>query len=131
MIVEMSTKQGLSFSDYASYQFSGALNIPPRALNGGLYTGEPFRENAPHGNLPALPDAGYLIHYNLRSANPPDAALYQYPGGERIGNNTAIMPGISMEQGKLYNMACRLPSSTATDPPCQCRKCTLTKYAYL
>jgi hypothetical protein len=67
---------------------------PPPVLNGGLYTGEPFRKGAGYGNVPVVPDADYLIHHNLRSANPPGAALTQYPGGDRAGNNYQSMPGV-------------------------------------
>lgn len=120
------------FNEFAPYQSSQNLNIPPRELNGGLYTGEPFRPNAAYANFPAIPDAGYLIHYNLRSANPPPQALFQYPTNDRIGNNTAIMPGISKETGKLYNIACRnVDANTFLEESCKCRKCSFSKYAYL
>lgn len=54
-------------------------SIPPPALNGGLYTGEPFK--GPWGNVPVVPDTDYMINVNLRSARPPPEALTQYPGG--------------------------------------------------
>ncbi len=77
---------------------------PPQALNGGLYTGEPFLKNAPWANIPVIPDADYMIHYNLRSANPPPGALTQYPGMTRPGNNFQAMPGVKYISN--YVIAC-------------------------
>jgi hypothetical protein len=72
------------------------VKLPPPRPNGGLYTGEPFLAGAPWRNFPTVPDSGHLIHHNLRSANPPVDALYQYPGGGlRLGNNYPVHPGIS------------------------------------
>lgn len=68
--------------------------IPEPKLNGGLYTGEPFYKNAPWANVPCIPDVDYMTHVNLRSANPPPGAIYQYPGNVRPGNNYQKMPGI-------------------------------------
>ena len=69
-------------------------SIPPPKLNGGLYTGEAFLKNAPWGNIPVKPDVDYMTNINLRSANPPTEAIYQYPGENRSGNNFQEMPGI-------------------------------------
>jgi len=68
--------------------------IPLPILNGGLYTGEPFAKGAAWANFPATPDADYMTHVNLKSANPPPGALTQYPGGNRPGNNVQKMPGV-------------------------------------
>jgi hypothetical protein len=69
------------------------LNLPPPSLNGGRYTGQPFQKDAPWGNFPALPDAGYLNTVALRSADPPPGAQYHIPGGGlRPGNNTPVLP---------------------------------------
>lgn len=84
-------------------------SVPPPqpSINGGLYTGEPFLPGAPWGNVPVTPDSGFMIHYNLRSANPPPGAIYQYPGGSfRPGNNTPVMPGITKLANKPYTMYC-------------------------
>lgn len=108
--------------------FSASASIPARALNGGLYTGEPFAPNAPWGNVPAIPDASYLINHSLRSAKPPPEAIYQYPGHERPGNNQAKMPGIGMSK-EPYNM--HLIQGSPKDAPCACVKCCMSKYAYL
>ena len=70
--------------------------IPPRALNGGLYTGEPFQKDAPWRNFPAVPDAGYLTHVNLRSAQPPPGATTQFSAGLRPGNNEPRLPGVQV-----------------------------------
>lgn len=70
------------------------MNIPPRALNGGLYTGEPFK--GPWANVPIIPDVDYLTSINLKSANPPLEALTHYPGGNRPGNNYQNMPGVNL-----------------------------------
>jgi len=70
--------------------------IPPRALNGGLYSGEPFAKGAPWGNYPAIPDVDFMTHENLKSAYPPPppGALVQYPGVTRPGNNYQAMTGL-------------------------------------
>lgn len=80
---------------------------PPPSLNGGLYTGEPFLPNAPWRNFPAVPDTSYMIHHNLRSANPPTDALYQYPAGNiRPGNNWTPKPGITAFSERHKDVAC-------------------------
>ena len=49
-----------------------------------------------------------LIHFNLRSANPPPGATEQYVGTDRLGNNYVPMIGVNWynpENGKgLYRM---------------------------
>jgi hypothetical protein len=78
-------------------------------LNGGLYTGEPFEEGAPWATVPVIPDAAYMTHQNLRSANPPVQALVQYPGGPRPGNNEQTMPGVTQSANSAIwcnNMTC-------------------------
>ena len=62
--------------------------IPPRALNGGLYTGEPFAPGAKYANFPVKPTAAYWVSENLKSANPPSRALSQLQAGYRPENNT-------------------------------------------
>lgn len=69
--------------------------IPDRALNGGLFTGEPFAKNAEYGNFPSEPTSAHQNHINLRSAKPPHLALYHMQVGYRPGNNTdAEIPGV-------------------------------------
>ena len=91
---------------YACISQQTPVPLPKPSLNGGLYTGEPFAKNAPYANVPVIPDVGYMIHYNLRSANPPPGAIYQYPGNIRPGNNHQVMPGVSTSEYALYNLWC-------------------------
>lgn len=67
-------------------------------LNGGLYTGEPFNQDAPWRNFPAEPSTGFLINTNLKSietVEPHPQQFFHYPGaGQRPGNNTPALPGI-------------------------------------
>ena len=64
----------------------------PTYYNAGLYTGESFK--GPWGNIPVAPTTTNMIQNNLRSANPPPGAIYQYPGTNRLGNNYIAMPGV-------------------------------------
>lgn len=66
--------------------------IPESPANGGLFGGA--QVEAPHGSIPVPPTTTYYIHHNLRSANPPPGAIYQYPGYNRMGNNYTPMPGV-------------------------------------
>jgi|688.fasta_scaffold1575465_1 hypothetical protein len=83
-----------------SHKISGAPYSPLQytykpKLNGGLYTGQPFLENAPWRNFPNEPSTGSLINNNLRSANPPNQAMFHYPSANhRLGNNEPDLPGI-------------------------------------
>ena len=66
--------------------------IPAPMPNGGLY-------NAPQStgawaNIPVIPSDTNLIHYNLRSANPPPGATEQYVSNDRLGNNYSPMIGV-------------------------------------
>lgn len=61
--------------------------LPKPSLNGGLYTGKPFRPNSGYGNYPVLPDITHMTATNLLSANPPPGANHQFPDGFRPGNN--------------------------------------------
>lgn len=108
--------------------FSAPPNIPPRDLNGGLYTGKPFIPKAPWANVPVIPDASYMIHHNLRSAQPPAEALFHYPGHDRPGNNHVLMHGVQ-DSEIPYNM--RLIKDKPKHAACACSKCRMSKYAYL
>ncbi len=104
--------------------------IPPPSLNGGLYTGEPFAKGAAWANFPATPDADYMTHFNLKSANPPTEALVQYPGGPRPGNNVQTMPGVDLT--RYCNLApCpyKQPSSQQQQQPNNNDR--FAKYGYL
>lgn len=103
---------------------------PPRRLNGGLYTGQPFEKDAPWANLSVIPEAGYMTYVNLRSANPPPDALMQYPGNIRPGNNYQYMPGVSRLSIKT-NLWCNDSPCKAPPSPCTCNKCRFSKYAHM
>lgn len=114
---------------FSTYDSSKYVSPPKPLLNGGLYTGEPFAKGAPYGNVSVVPDADYMTHYNLRSANPPPDALYQYPGGLRPGNNYQSMPGI-MYGTNPYNISLSsAPCKTVN--ACSCNRCKHFKYYYL
>lgn len=89
---------------FAPYFYDTYVPPPKPKLNGGLYTGEPFHKNAPWGNVPVTPDIEYMINTNLRSANPPIEALFQYPGTTRIGNNHQSYHGLA--RPKTHNFTC-------------------------
>ena len=73
-------------------------NIPPRKINGGLYTGEPFSSKA-WGNVPVEPDAGNMVHHALRHGNdPPPQAIYQYVCQERSGNSSPSIKGLVKDE---------------------------------
>jgi hypothetical protein len=101
---------------------------PQPSLNGGLFTGAPFKPNAPWANVPVVPDVDYMTNVNLRSANPPPQALYQYPGNTRPGNNYQANSGLKPYEGDRgfegipYNFSC-IPANV-TKPlmnVCKCR----------
>ena len=81
----------------------GPYTRPPGpTLNGGLYTGEPFREGAPWGNTPVTPDAGHVAGFAMQRMTdppPPPGAQHQFPGGGwRPGNNTPFLPAGAAER---------------------------------
>lgn len=108
-------------------QSGQSTHVPPPSpsLNGGLYTGEPFLKDAPWANVPATPDAGYLIHYALRSANPPPGATVQYPAAIRPGNSYTDMYDVQRVRGP-YPIYC---TSTAAAPTDQQQRSRFSKYA--
>jgi len=72
------------------------ISMPPSPKNGGLYGGE--QSNKPWASIPVTPTATNYINNNLKSANPPPGAIYQYVGTDRFGNNYTPTPGV-----KWYN----------------------------
>ena len=99
---------------------------PPRALNGGLYTGEPFAKDAPWANVPVVPDVDYMTNVNLRSAHPPTQALYQYPGNTRPGNNFQANTGLQQYTGDRgftapYNFSCIPCANMKENVTCKCK----------
>ena len=106
-------------------QQSTYIPPPPRALNGGLYTGEKFLEGAPWGNVPVVPDVDYMTNVNLRSANPPVQALFQYPGNVRPGNNWQKNTGLEPAYNNNFN--CVSCETLSLKKP-ECKKCKNVSY---
>ena len=105
--------------------------IPPRALNGGLYTGEPFHKGASYGNVPVIPCASYWAHENLMRANPPIQALYQIQNPYRPGNNTdPELPGMSMIKDPILT-ACIPTKSVCQENDCDVKDSCETKVIYV
>ena len=76
--------------------------IPPPRLNGGLYTGEPFRAGAGWAAVPTVPDSIALIQNTLPSANPPPGIVgRQVPLDARPGNNSYVVSYESLGFGPL------------------------------
>lgn len=72
---------------YAYIDWTGPVPVPPRAVNGGLYTGKPFAAGAPWGNVPVEPEPGaYALHLKATGAPPPTGETMM-PFGVRPGNN--------------------------------------------
>ena len=100
---------------------------PPRALNGGLYTGEKFLAGAPWANVPVVPDVDYMTNVNLRSANPPPQALFQYPGNVRPGNNWQNNTGLepAYNNNNFSCVSCETISKVKKE---DCKKCKNVSY---
>jgi hypothetical protein len=60
------------------------ISVPKPQVNGGLYTGEPFKQNAPWGNIAIEPES----HVYAEKLN----RLDSIPGYTRLGNNTQQFP---------------------------------------
>ena len=112
--------------------------LPPPPLNGGLYTGEPFYENAPWRNFPVSPTSAYLNHVNLRSANPPVQAIFQMQQANRPGNTDSDpqMPGVARFVGdskfgpfsSIMCMPCLKKVECSCENNCDCKSlCTQNK----
>ena len=93
-------------------EFEHTSPIPVPDSLSQLFTGEPFKKNAPWASVQVIPDASYMTHVNLRSANPPIQALYQMTYPNRPGNNSSLgnIPGISVFTGDdsfgRFNIPC-------------------------
>jgi hypothetical protein len=117
----------LGNAEGAAQPYPGHVIPPPRALNGGLFTGEPFLEGAPWANVPVIPDVDFMTNVNLRSANPPTEALFQYPGNTRPGNNFNQNTGLQGYKGRHgftqpHNFSC-IPCNEVkmTQKECVCK----------
>lgn len=100
-------------------------SIPPRALNGGLYTGEAFLPGAPYANIPQIPDSGFLTNVALQTANPPPGATEQYVVGLRPGNNRSAMKGLEYDSDNGLLLVSGPQRQKEVD------KCNFVRYAYL
>lgn len=77
--------------NFSEIDLSEPYGVPPRKVNGGLYTGEAAKGD--WGNVPVVPEAHVLVGENLKSANPPPEGVFHIPGYTRLGNNTQVFPG--------------------------------------
>lgn len=68
-----------------TYVYNERSPIPHPKLNGGLFTGTPFTENAPWGNIYVRPTE-LDFNYNLKSTTP--GVEFQMQNGFRPGNNS-------------------------------------------
>jgi len=66
--------------------------IPDSLPNGGIFAGP--QSTGAWANIPVIPSDTNLIHFNLRSANPPPGATEQYVSTDRLGNNYSPMIGV-------------------------------------
>ena len=69
-------------TDSSKYAAFVPGTIPPRKLNGGLYTGERFAGD--WGNIPIVPDAGIIANAQLFLAHQQRVSL------PRAGNNKPV-----------------------------------------
>jgi len=90
--------------DFGLVDWNGPVPVPERLVNGGLYTGEPFKKGAAWGNSSIEPHAHtYMGMYTSM----PAAAFSHMPGYTRIGNNHQEMPVHRVYDAKKYaNMYC-------------------------
>lgn len=93
----------MSSLSYSYLEKDAPSGIPPRKVNGGLYTGEEFQTNAKWGNVSIEPEAHVLVTQNLLSANPPPDGIHQIPGYTREGNNKQYFP-YHRRYNNLYNI---------------------------
>ncbi len=89
----MNTTNTINTTNTTNVAQNNHANIPPFKLNGGLYTGTPFEQNAPWANVPIRPSSAYMTHYGLTLKNKydnqtPSMSFYQMTPGYRPGNNT-------------------------------------------
>lgn len=99
--------------------------FPPFRLNGGWFTGEPFRKGAGWADVPVLPEAGYMISTNLKSADPPPGATSQYVGVPRPGNNCETLPNARLLSTPFERIACTADDAGSSEAK------RFSKYAYL
>jgi hypothetical protein len=93
---------------------------PAPSLNGGLYTGEPFRKGAPWANVPVIPDAGVIAFTNLPASSPYEARYMLPGGGLRPGNNTPLMPDAFHRSYRSDINSMCIPSGPKQKPGKEC-----------
>lgn len=97
-------------SNFSAYRQNEVGYIPPPkpSLNGGLYTGEPFKSDSLYKNFPVKPDAVYMNTENLKSARPsvPNVS-FQFPDGFRPGNNLPDTQAFGLSRyGNEHSILC-------------------------
>ena len=93
--------------------FDSNTAIPESLPNGGLFGGP--QSKGPWSNIPITPSGTNLIHYNLRSANPPPGATEQYVGTDRLGNNYVPMIGVNWYNPENKNGMYRMMVTNKAD----------------
>lgn len=88
---------------FGEYNYDSYAPPTKPELNGGLYTGEPFKGN--WGNVPIIPDTVFMTQEHLKSAYPPTDALFQFGNNSRPGNNQHIID-TSHVLSKNHNILC-------------------------
>jgi hypothetical protein len=68
--------------------------LPKPWPNGGLFSGPEPTPGCGYEAIYVPANSAYYINQNLRSANPPPGAIYQYVSFTREGNNLGSQPGV-------------------------------------
>ena len=103
--------------------------LPPQRLNGGWFTGEPFRKGAGWATVPVIPEAGHMTSDTLLSANPPPGATTQSVGYPRAGNNCQTMPNVMHLESPNNTIACTGSAAAAAEHQPDARD-RFSRYAY-
>lgn len=96
---------------YSYIAWSGApVPVPERQLNGGLYTGEPFKAGASWANVPVEPEpaamSANIARTDMESLSGKMGQL-MYPTYTRPGNNNVNLPGYDYyDQKNFSTMSC-------------------------
>jgi hypothetical protein len=76
---------------YSEIDPNEPYGIPPRKVNGGLYTG--IEASGPWRCMHVIPEAYIYTTQNLKSANPPPRGTDLIAGGDnRVGNSVQLFP---------------------------------------
>jgi hypothetical protein len=81
---------------------AAASSVPPRAVNGGLYTGAPAAPGAPWGNVPIVPEPHIMAKALVQYAGASERAAVMMPTYPRPGNNPVQLDGYQPFDEKLY-----------------------------